>query len=69
MHDLKSLIVRIRENGEGPGIGLRFSGDDLEFDDPTHVTALDKLAYWITSKWDNSGPDAKTWRESRASYV
>jgi hypothetical protein len=42
MHASRELIVRIRDEGQpyGTGQAVRFVSDDLDADDPEHVSAL-----------------------------
>ncbi len=56
-HQMGTLIVRIRDIGQpfGTGQGIKFSGDELDGNDPEHVTALDQLANWIVTTLDNTG--------------
>ena len=48
---IKTLVVRIRSGDDGSlygtGQGIAFSGDDKNWDDPEHETALNKLATWL----------------------
>lgn len=55
-HDMKSVVVRIRSISQpyGEGTGIKFSGDDLDGNDPLHETALDRLVTWIVLTMDNS---------------
>jgi len=53
---MKSVVVRIRSISQpyGEGTGIKFSGDDLDGNDPLHETALDRLVTWIVLTMDNS---------------
>lgn len=50
--EIKTLLVRIRNEGHpyGTGTGIKFTSEDLT--DSTQRTALDKFATWINLTMD-----------------